>query len=428
MNTNSKTKENTQRVGIITYTDSLNWGAQLQAFALKAAIDEQHGFEAQQIDHRDLNINLYRKGKSPKIIINNIAAFMHKKAFYLRVERTLSFRKNFLSMTEPCRNSNDMLKLNDEFELFITGSDQVWNTSLGINTNFYLDFVTENFKKCAYAASFGVTSVATQFVPEVRRRLLNYRYITVRETAGKEILKNVCDREVSCVCDPVFLRTAEQWEKEIICASKATIPASPYIFVYSTDISSEFLKMVYGIKKKYKLPLISVTWMPGAKVIKDAGPAEFIDYVRNAELVVTTSFHAVAFSTIFHRKLAVMPHKITGNRIYDILKRLGGESQIVRNPVQANITEIDYELLDHKLEEYRKKSYTHLRNILTGKTSLPAIVPDRKDVTITQFHSECTGCRTCSLVCPRKCISMESDSNGFVYPCISMDKCISCYK
>lgn len=414
---------NHKRVGIITYTDSLNWGAQLQAYALKHSVQE-YGAKAKQIDHRVMNTNFYRKGISIKTILNNLIAFANREASETRIARTISFRDCYLSMTTPCRTEKDMRSLNNQFDVFITGSDQVWNCTRGVNSNFYLDFVSDDSKKCAYAASFGVSSIADGYKSEVAYRLNKYRYITVRETAGKSIVDSISRKIADCVCDPVFLLTADQWSEVVAESSEADIPDQKYIFAYATYISKDFLSSVQIIRKQYKLPVITLTWLPRSTIVKNAGPAEFIEYIKNAEIVVTTSFHAVAFSIIFHKKLCVLPHKTTGNRVTDILNRLGGGQQIIKADWNGEVVEADYTAVDKQLEQYRIDSKAHLYRMLDEQYA-----PEKDtDNNISIVHAECTGCRVCEKICPKHCITMVADKSGFLYPQIDKITCISCGK
>lgn len=411
------------RVGIITYSDSLNWGAQLQALALRYAIEEK-GHCAQHIDHRDMNTLLYRKGKNPKTIISNIILYRAKADLKRRIIRTENFRKNYLNMTDPCRTTDEFVALNKSFDCFITGSDQVWNCTRGLNSNFYLDFVSDDSKKCAYAASFGVSQIPSYYSAEVSERLRAYRYITVRENAGKRIVDENCGRKVQNVCDPVFLLEAEQWRKIISESSELNLTNKKYIFVYSTDISDTFIQMVNKVKKHLHLPVISTTWIPGCSVVKDIGPSEFIDYIMHAECVVTTSFHATAFSIIFHKNFYVLPHTTTGNRVTDILEKLNLTSHIV-NKDTINISEnLNYEQVQKKLDLYREFSLQQLEAILDPvqkqQNSLDPYA------TVESIHDICTGCRVCENVCPQNCIHFEYDKEGFIYPVIDKEQCISC--
>ncbi|MFT3952392.1 MAG: polysaccharide pyruvyl transferase family protein [Oscillospiraceae bacterium] len=410
-----------KRIGIITYTDSLNWGAQLQAYALKESFESfDKNLVVNQIDHRPLNLALYRKGKSIKIICNNAVAAMEKKAFDIRAERTRSFRNRFLGLTPPCHTQEQMRQLNAAFDSFVTGSDQVWNCSKGINANFYLDFVDDPNKKCAYAASFGIADLPEQYRQEVAQRLKAFRFISVRETDGQNILQKNCGRLVPTSCDPVFLLRRKQWENIIAQSSQAEIPKKKYIFVYSTDNSLEFIRLVGKIKRKYHLPVISVTGIPGCKVVKDSGPAEFIHLIRDAETVVTTSFHAIAFSIIFQKHFYVMPHHKTGGRVKDLLKRLGIEDRVVRQCSDVNMPAIDFNEVHSRLDLYRQQSIENLKAIVDGMNNRS------KDRTIESVHDLCTGCRVCETVCPKQCITMQTDADGFVYPVIDPQTCIQC--
>ena len=416
--------EEKKKVGIITYSDSINWGAQLQAYALKTAI-ELKGYNAQQIDHREMAVGIYKKTKNIKSIVSNAISFLERKALQTRIERTKEFRQKYLNLTKKCHSRDAMVALNDIFDCFITGSDQVWNCSRGINSNFYLDFVIDNAKKCAYAASFGISKIPEHYALGVADKLSTYRYITVRESVGQEIISNLCNRSVPSVCDPVFLLTANQWDALIDESSQLELPKDKkYIFVYSTDLSKEFCTLVKAVRNHYKLPVISTTWIPGCTVVKDIGPSEFVDYIRNSAYVVTTSFHATAFSIIYGKKFCVLPHKTTGNRVTDILKKLNLSTQIATSDRTGIINEISYADVQKNLDSYRTFSLQELDCILNS--TVVQKKPSPTNITVEELRDVCTGCRVCESVCPKKCIVFNKDTDGFIHPVIDREKCISC--
>ena len=413
-------KNNRDSVGIITYSDSLNWGAQLQAFALKEAI-QNNGFDAYQIDHRRMNLSQYRKGRNISVIIGNLIAFLKRESFKIRVERTLKWREQRLNLTSPCYNSEDMAKLNEQYQVFITGSDQVWNCTHGINPNFYLDFVVDDSKKCSYAASFGIKHIPTQYLTDVCTRLNKYRYISVREKTGQEIVKKCCDKDVDTVCDPVFLLDALTWKRVISQSSDVACNLnSKYIFVYATQTTAEFAKAVYKIKRATKLPVVTVSWLPGCKTVKDLGPAEFVNYIMNAEMVVTTSFHATAFSIIFKKNFYVYPHSTTGNRVTDLLSRLQISDRIIDDKWNEKICEVDYNPVLPLLHQYVEHSKDVLLQMLSGKRNI------EKANNITKIGNSCTGCGVCSKVCPFDCITLIENKEGFIYPSINSTLCRNC--
>lgn len=368
-----------------------------------------------------MNLSPYRRGRSFGVIIGNIIAFSKRESFNIRVERTLKWRDQMLNLTSPCRNSEDMRRLNEQFQTFVTGSDQVWNCTHGINSNFYLDFVQDDEKKCAYAASFGINKIPNQYLNDVRKRLNRYRYISVREKTGREIIQTCCDKNVDTVCDPVFLLKAEKW-KQIIGETSAVAHNSnqKYIFVYATQTTPEFARIVYKIKRKYKLPIVTVSWLPGCETVKDLGPAEFVDYIINAEVVITTSFHATAFSIIFQKNFFVYPHSTTGNRVIDLLNRLELSNRIIDNKWSEHICNTDYTRATSLLCQHIADSKNILLQMLSGNRNI------ENPNNITRIGDSCTGCGVCEKVCPFDSIKFTENKEGFLYPIINSETCRNC--
>ena len=340
-------EETNMKIATITYSWCQNWGAVLQAHALVQYL-RQNGHHANVIDYRGFDEKVIYTVKS---IPDGIYSILNYTACKRRVQKFAEFRKNSMFLSRRCDTTEQLEALEREFDAFITGSDQVWNVGLGVCDDFYLQFIKDREKCISYAASFGVSEIPEKHQADTIRGINHIAQLSVREKSGAEIINKLTGRECSIVLDPVFLLPVDYWKG--FC-DKCDLPHQKYVFVYPTQITNELLTAVKTIRKKTGLQVISPFKIPGAKVVKDIGPEEFVGYIRNAEYVIASSFHATAFSVIFQKNLCVVPHKQTGARVVDLLEALNLSEQCLWNGTNG-IIDADYmganQILQNKVEE-----------------------------------------------------------------------------
>ena len=344
------------KYAIITYTSAQNWGGQLQAYSLMEYMN-QAGFDTDLINYRNLDNRMFKPKKEIKDILYSLAAVKENR---LRIKRFSSFRKDYLKLRGPVLVSDEELEvLNQKYDCFITGSDQLWNCETKICYPFYLSFVSDDKLRIAYAPSFGGTRIPDQFKDEVAKLLSKYKYISVREKSGAEIIKQLTGKSVPVVVDPVFLHSAEEWSKKL----GIKIKHEKYAFVYTTERSyaiSEAVRIFHIDHPDYTI--ISAFAISGvkAKVVKDIGPIEFVEYVSNASYVVANSFHAIAFSLIFQVPFCAVMHSTRSARVVDLLSELDLTDRILKS---TNNYEFDLHLeLDYttKLSKLIKESKQYI--------------------------------------------------------------------
>ncbi len=345
------------KIATITYSWAQNWGAVLQAYALVEYLNSM-GHDAKLIDYRQFDNRLISTVKS---VGDGVLDLLMLPVSKKRIERYNEFRKNAFRLTSKCCTTDDLKRLNDDFDVFVTGSDQVWNVGHGVCKDFYLHFVNDNKKKISYAASFGVSSIPQEHQQDTIKGINNIDAISVREKSGQQIIKDLTGRDSLNVLDPVFLLDKKQWED----VSRSSGVTQKYIFVYPTQVTPRLKFVVKKIKKETGLCAISPFYIPGCKTVKDIGPREFIDYIANAEYVVASSFHATAFSIIFNKRLFVITHSETGSRTSDLLKMFDMEDSIITDVEKTNSIVWDYVAINLKKEKLIKKSKDFLSKALS---------------------------------------------------------------
>ena len=325
-------------VKTITCHDVYNVGAGLQAYALNTWLCEQ-GYDAEIIDYKPPYLRHYsltavpnKKYQKPLIRELYLLAKLPRRIKALSSPKKKAFdafKKTYLKVTDKEYQSNDALKAaTQEADAYIAGSDQIWNPLFpnGKDPSFYLDFV-QNAKKISYAASFAVEKLPEELESQVRTWLSSFDAISVREKSGLDILTSLGINGTT-VCDPVFLLQKENWNQ---LAKKKTI-GEPYLFVYDFDRSELIESMAKQIAEKKNLKIVSYFHNDYADQCDESGPIGFLQNVSNAEVVISNSFHATAFSLIFQRKFFTVGRKESINtRMVDLLNDMNLADRYLNN-------------------------------------------------------------------------------------------------
>ena len=325
------------KIKTITCHDVYNVGASLQAYALVKYL-RNLGHQVEIIDYKPTYLQHYQltgvsNPQYDKPVLREIYQLLKLPGRIVarkgrRKKRFDDFTEKYLPRTSRSYSSLDEL-LNDipEAELYIAGSDQIWNPLFqnGKDPSFFLQFVPDNSKKISYAASFAVDAISGEDSRRMMSWLNSLDAISVREKSGVQLLSKMGLHGVQ-VCDPVFLLKRTVWEQLAICPTDKN-----YLLVYDFDNNPEIQKIANKLSKKRNLKIVSVFHMKGAdEIYKEMGPKEFIGSVLNADTVLSNSFHATAFSLIFQKDFFVVNRKESINtRMRDLLEPIGLSSRLI---------------------------------------------------------------------------------------------------
>lgn len=358
------------RIGIITYHRALNYGAALQAFSLTEHLKSK-GYNAEVIDYRCPRIesDYYKlipsKAKSFRAIISSVMKYPKKR------KRAALFRKFenkqcYLSSTSYDKNS--ISKSNAEYDVFISGSDQVWNNyGSDSDFNYFLEFVDDSKKKIAYSASFGYKKVPEFLVEDYKRLLNRFDAISVREKSGAIIVKNLIDKNAYVTCDPVLLLDEDTWNRKIDINIEMK---EPYLLCYFLAFNNAALDYATTYASKTGLKVVAINNIqkdfPGVKMLKFVSPERFVSLFANASAVITDSFHGTVFSLTFHKPFNTFVSEKSGvsSRIESLLDRLGLMSHIVSDFEKSDWTTIDYKTVNESIKAYRNSSISFLEESL----------------------------------------------------------------
>lgn len=325
------------KVGILTYHGAHNYGSALQAYALFQAV-KKAGYQAEIINYRtDRQDDLYRLYSKPSSIIailRNVQSLIYKKKLTEHHAKFGSFLSDHAILSgKEIRRKDDLKGLNDKYDCFICGSDQIWNPNcVDFDSSYLLDFVKDKKTCFSYAPSIASDHLGEKWHDLFRDMLIDYSALSVREKTGAEIITSITGRRVEVVLDPVFLLGKADWSPffadrkggYILCYFIGDIPG---MRDYAVALSEKYKKHIIVINKNLRDMKMK------CEKRYESGPADFVDLVAHADAVCTNSFHAVAFSLIFDRELHVFVDNANPNtarsRIIDILGMLGMDDRLV---------------------------------------------------------------------------------------------------
>lgn len=346
------------KIYTITLHHILNSGSALQAYALQKFLIK-NGYETEIINYRPI----YFQSKTDffKTILRNTIYF---KSYISQKRKFSMFQSQFMKLTKEKFTSYNKLENSSlKGDIYITGSDQIWNSSYpcGKDKAYYLSFVN-NSKKMSYAASLGKEPVPSDEIDWIISNVGDFEWVSVREFSSKKYFEKKGIRKVDNVCDPVFLLDNKDYEEVQIKPQY-----NNYVVVYLVQKSELLDELLNQIKKKYgyKIILIGVTSKCNADVIlREVGPREFVGLIANAEFVIASSFHAVSFSLIFDKEFATILPKKNSARIENILEIAGKSNRIVRSKSDIkNIIEKDNKkIVSNNLDNFIEFSRNTLLN------------------------------------------------------------------
>lgn len=351
------------RIGILTYHFAYNYGAVLQAYALCHYLRES-GHDAEIINYypqelRSLySLNPFIISRKKDLITKSLKFFKCRKQYFLFND----FITSDLVCTDPIEN-DELSSLNSKFDMFITGSDQVWNDKIVNKIEpYFLNFVSSDHYKVAYAASLGTNNISDRCKKNITRYLKEFDSISVREESAVSILKDLGIYS-QAISDPVFLLDIGEWNK---LGKEIEVP-DKFLLYYSLDYDPELDNRAEELAIMNNLEIIVIHSTCEKKVnLKnvtfrfDVGPREFLYLVKHAQVIVTNSFHATAFGAIYHKQIVNISSSERQGRAANLVKRLNANKCIKNNCIEISETDIS----DHELDAMREEAREFLVQII----------------------------------------------------------------
>ncbi len=432
-----------KKIGIATVFTGFNYGSALQAFATKTLLMSM-GYNVDVlklsgslVPGRDIRLKklitvLFRSVVNAGGVkaLKNYGESISKPLSAKSIESFQRFTDFNISPREIKYKDLKEAAYSDEYCAFLCGSDQVWNSAvLYVDPFYYLRFAPIE-KRIAFAPSFGRDFIPDYNIKKIKKYVSEIEHKSVREETGAEIIEKLTGDTAQVLIDPTLVISAEEWTDNLKLRNQEK---QKYILAYFLDEPSQKAKdFVTEISKKYDMPVIALPYdfdgMPWSENIVDAGPSEFVSYVKNASFVCTDSFHGTAFSLNFNIPFYTFEREY-GNadkqsaRIQSILNIVSLSERYEPKETEACF-EISFEDANCLLEKERKKAKKYLEDILPSAEAEKSA--EGKGVLDNDNIRDCTGCGICESVCPLGAIKIKENSHGFYAPVIDEKKCINC--
>ena len=374
------------KVGIITILKVNNYGAELQAYATQVAINKL-GAKAEIIDYlfykhpkhvkTNLSRPLFKFSRKKRLVeflyplITKVKEFGSKET-KKRISRFEKFHEINTAQSHTFYKLDELYSDCPDYDVYLVGSDQVWNPGIYSSLKpYFLDFAPKEKRKVAYASSFGIGALPENVKETYRYYLSSFDALGVREKSGVKIISDL-RLKAENVLDPTLLLNGDDWRK--VSSQYDGLPIR-YVAVYELTPSSYLREVSKTISKLLGCPIVRICKSAKADEknvinITDAGPAEFLSIMQNAEFVVTNSFHGTAFSINFQKPFfTITPNRKDNNsRQTNLLVLLGIENRILkeRDSIPSDIS-LDFSNVKERLEEERVKSIKFLTMAIYGK-------------------------------------------------------------
>ena len=368
-----------RKIGLITIHGINNFGSLFQTYATQVAIDNL-GYDCEVINYKYPNSYhiAKAKGNSPyasvkmtfweRVRIHFYNKYFAKKNYLKKSQLFSEVRKQLLNESIEFKDIDSIKSNPPQYDIYITGSDQVWNPRyLYEDTTFLLSFAKYK-PKIAFSASFGSTSIDDMHRLIMRPLLQEYCAISLRERSGVQILNSISGQRGVCTCDPTLLFDDKFWcglfkdtpivSGEYILCYVLSYTANPFPYAYDfIDYISSTLKMKVVVLDENGLFWQNYKY----KSYQVYGPKEILNLFKNASFIISSSFHGAAFSVNLKKDFySIFPKDVKDERQESLLNLVGAADRFIRVgdafPSKDEIHISNWDQITEKLNEYRINS------------------------------------------------------------------------
>ena len=342
------------KIGIITFHWATNYGAVLQAYALAKVLKEQ-GADVEIIDYYPKK---YKKTYFNAVRTSHIRSIKRRIKDVSKDKVIEWFRKKYFIRT-PYYHSNKQLKEKLlEYDCYICGSDQIWNMSYILHGEYkktfvyFLEFAPKGKILASYAASFGAKECDKSLKDGIKKQLMKFDFISVRENTGVDIIKDMGINDVCVVPDPTLLLEESDYEELI------------------TDVKQVSGNFVYILHNKYNDASDIVDYLKSKDeqiyYSDSESVQQWLANIKNAKRVITNSFHGIVFSILFKKQFLALLIKGSGmnDRLLTLLEKLGLEDRIYNGDLSVIDKPIEWTTVENNLREYKKTGFDYINKIV----------------------------------------------------------------
>lgn len=364
-----------KRVGIVSYNmygNFTNYGSALQTYALHKAINRVAPEEVESIvmdycpdiladkDVLDPMKNMWdidaEAQERCRLSLPAIRENYEKFRNFYTTQYRISSRKYTSS------NFNDSLKA-EGLDGYVCGSDTIFAVpEFGFDDGYYANYQCMRGRAAAYAASFGDYDIEDKDLPELEQRLNNFKAIALREVDKKTMVEGLAAAPVYKVIDPTLLLTPEDYDSIAIEPKES----KPYLLLYSRRYNPQMDAFAREQAEKHGLYIVEISLnaqnASDHSMRYDAGVEEFLGLVKNADMVVTNSFHGMIFAVIFKVPFYIFSRKLCDTKISEIIDLFGIVGRKLTTGCEAGDAPIDYEAVHHRIEKARQESLAILKD------------------------------------------------------------------
>ena len=354
-----------KKILIFTINTDDNFGNRLQNYAVQETFKKYNLMAETVLNCHHLTQIRYLI-KYPKKIAKKFLFFRPK---FARHNKFVNFDKKYIKKSKYNIYKNNIpKKILQEYDYYITGSDQVWNPNFGRTSD--IDFLTflPKEKRNAISASFGISDIPETYKEKYKKNLSEMNLISVREDRAKEIIEELTGRkDVEVLVDPTMLLTANEWDK--IAKKPTKLKKKKYILnYYLGEMSEERKNIINKVAKENNCEIINL--MDERNSLYASGPSEFLYLIKNAFLVCTDSFHGVVFSIIYNTPFIIFNRKDKNNnmnsRIDTLLNKFNLQYRKFNGKIGKEIFKSNYDDTLKTLESEQDKSKRFIEEILNS--------------------------------------------------------------
>lgn len=356
-----------KKIGIITFHLSINYGAVLQCFALQNVISSLGG-NVRVIDYHP---DFQRRANS---IINRNPVLNLLRKYYVQLREYSpkwlpwrltfnSFIKRRLKLTQRCTYKS----IPRDLDVYVVGSDQMWNYKItgDFHPAFFAQFPfpKDGRKYVSYAVSMEAEELSAEQEMKCGRLIQNFDAISVRESVLKNMIQPLTDKPVAHTIDPVLLAERSLWD------SFAEVPSKTdkYVLVYQVRYCKEAMDIARDIASQIGASVVELASNMNApkspETLGVQSPEQYVGWFKNAECVVTTSYHGLVFSMTFNKPFYMI--KIGDgwdSRMVSLIEACHLDGRVISPEDRPTFSVPDYDIANSVLSEMRVDSVNFIKN------------------------------------------------------------------